>query len=247
MSGAPKIDGRNFPAHIAIIMDGNGRWASARHRPRLFGHQEGVKAVRRVVEGAAEIGVECLTLYSFSTENWNRPKAEISALFDLLRKYVDEDLQSLDKRGVKIRILGSRDGLTPSMCALLDRVENQTKDNRDFYLNIAFNYGGRDEIIRAARAYAADVKLGNVEANALDEVGFASYLDTDGLPSPDLVIRTSGEHRISNFLLWQAAYAEFVFTDTLWPDFTVSDLQKAVQAYQCRDRRFGNLGAAEVA
>ncbi|CAM3623764.1 isoprenyl transferase [Litorimonas haliclonae] len=232
-----------FPAHIAIIMDGNGRWAQARHRPRVFGHQAGVKTVRRIVEAASEIGVKCLTLYSFSTENWSRPKAEIAALFNLLREYVEQDLQTLHDRGVRIRILGSREGLKPDLLALINRVQSTTADNSQFELNIAFNYGGRDEFLRATkRAIAA----GHTEDTLTSEV-LESFLDTAGLPDPDLVIRTSGEKRISNFLLWQAAYAEFVFTDTLWPDFTKSDLEACIDEFQSRDRRFGNLSASEVA
>ena len=232
-----------FPAHIAIIMDGNGRWAQARHRPRVFGHQAGVKTVRRIVEAASEIGVKCLTLYSFSTENWSRPKAEIAALFNLLREYVEQDLQTLHDRGVRIRILGSREGLKPDLLALINRVQSTTAENTDFELNIAFNYGGRDEFLRATkRAIAA----GHTEDTLTSEV-LESFLDTAGLPDPDLVIRTSGEKRISNFLLWQAAYAEFVFTDTLWPDFTKSDLEACIDEFLSRDRRFGNLSASEVA
>jgi len=235
-------DGK-FPAHIAIIMDGNGRWAQARHRPRVFGHQAGVKTVRRIVEQASEIGVKCLTLYSFSTENWTRPKAEIAALFELLRKYVEDDLQTLHARGVRVRILGARTGLTPDLCEILDRVEARTQDNTLFNLNIAFNYGGRDEILRAIRkAHAAGEDM-----QSLDDKDIDKYLDTFGLPEVDLVIRTSGEKRISNFLLWQAAYAEFVFTDVLWPDFTKSDLESAINIFQTRERRFGNLGVVEVA
>ncbi len=235
-------DGK-FPAHIAIIMDGNGRWAQARHRPRVFGHQAGVKTVRRIVEQASEIGVKCLTLYSFSTENWTRPKAEIAALFELLRKYVEDDLQTLHARGVRVRILGARTGLTPDLCEILDRVEARTQDNTLFNLNIAFNYGGRDEILRAIRkAHAAGEDM-----QSLDDKDIDKYLDTFGLPEVDLVIRTSGEKRISNFLLWQAAYAEFVFTDVLWPDFTKSDLETAINIFQTRERRFGNLGVVEVA
>ena len=246
MSAATPSD--NFPRHIAIIMDGNGRWAKARHRPRLFGHQEGVKAVKRIVESAADVGVKYLTLYSFSTENWSRPKAEIAALFGLLRRYVEEDLTALHKRNVKVNILGSRQGLKPDMLALLDKVEAQTKDNTAFTLNIAFNYGGRDEIVRAATRFAQDACAGKVDPSAMTEAGFERYLDTDGLPAPDLVIRTSGERRISNFLLWQAAYAEFIFTEVLWPDFNEADLKHAIEIYQNRDRRFGKVKpTAEVA
>ena len=232
-----------MPAHIAIIMDGNGRWAKARHRPRVFGHSQGVKTVRRVVEGASEIGVKCLTLYSFSTENWTRPKAEIAALFNLLREYVESDLETLHGRNVRVRILGSRKGLKPDLLELIHRVEERTKNNTAFALNIAFNYGGRDELLRAAaKAVAAGRDL-----STSSEAEFDQYLDTAGLPDVDLVIRTSGERRISNFLLWQAAYAEFVFTDVLWPDFQVSDLQQAISEFKNRDRRFGNLSTPEVA
>jgi undecaprenyl diphosphate synthase len=228
-------------------MDGNGRWAKARHRPRVFGHQEGVKTVRKIVEYASEIGVKCLTLYSFSTENWTRPKAEISALFDLLRRYVHDDLKTLNNRDVRIRIIGSRSGLSDDMLALLDNVENTTKDNSSFSLNIAFNYGGRDELTRATRAIGAAVKAGTLNPEDINEDLIETYLDTTGLPTPDLVIRTSGEYRISNFLLWQAAYAEFVFTDVLWPDFSENDLDAAIVSFQSRERRFGNLDTAEVA
>ena len=233
----------NFPLHVAIIMDGNGRWAQARHRPRVFGHQAGVKTVRRIVEDAADMGIQHLTLYSFSTENWTRPKAEIAALFNLLRKYVKDDLETLNRNNVRIRILGSRAGLKPDLLELIDRVEATTKTNNEFHLNIAFNYGGRDEILRAAAKAAADGK--NLES--MTEAELTPYLDTADLPEPDLVIRTSGEKRISNFLLWQAAYSEFVFTDVLWPDFTKADLQAAISDFQNRERRFGNLTASEVA
>jgi len=232
-----------MPAHIAIIMDGNGRWARAQHRPRVFGHSQGVKTVRRVVEGASEIGVKCLTLYSFSTENWTRPKAEIRALFNLLREYVESDLETLHSRNVRVRILGSRSGLSPDLLQLIHRVEETTKHNTAFNLNIAFNYGGRDELLRAAaRASAAGWDLATMK-----ESEFEPFLDTAGLPDVDLVIRTSGEKRISNFLLWQAAYAEFVFTDVLWPDFGMEDLHASINEFKSRDRRFGNLKPSEVA
>ena len=232
-----------MPEHIAIMMDGNGRWARARHRPRVFGHSQGVKTVRRIVEGASDIGVKCLTLYSFSTENWSRPKAEIAALFNLLREYVDSDLETLHGRNVRVRILGSRSGLKPDLLDLIQRVEDTTKNNTAFDLNIAFNYGGRDELLRAAaKAVAAGHTLED-----MSEASFSDFLDTAGLPDVDLVIRTSGEHRISNFLLWQAAYAEFVFSDVLWPDFQISDLEAAIVEFNRRDRRFGNLSNSEVA
>ena len=232
-----------MPAHIAIIMDGNGRWARARHRPRIFGHTQGVKTVRRVVEGASEIGIKCLTLYSFSTENWTRPKAEIAALFNLLREYVESDLETLHRRNVRVRILGSRKGLTPDLLELISKVEETTRENTAFNLNIAFNYGGRDELLRAAAKASAAGK----DVGMMTESDFGQFLDTAGLPDVDLVVRTSGEKRISNFLLWQSAYAEFVFTDVLWPDFTVNDLKAAISEFNLRTRRFGNLDTSEVA
>ena len=233
----------DFPFHIAIIMDGNGRWAQARHRPRVFGHQAGVKTVRRIVEDAADIGVKYLTLYSFSTENWTRPKAEIAALFELLKQYVNDDLDSLDENNVRIRILGSRQGLKADLLELINRVETRTQNNSEFHLNIAFNYGGRDEI---RRAFSKAVDAGE-DLSTMSEDELTPYLDTVEVPEPDLVIRTSGEKRISNFLLWQAAYAEFVFLDVLWPDFSKSDLVAAISEFQTRERRFGNLNASEVA
>ena len=224
-------------------MDGNGRWAKARHRPRVFGHQAGVKTVRRIVEDAADLGVKYLTLYSFSTENWSRPKAEISALFALLKEYVSADLATLNSNGVRIRILGSRDGLSDDLLATVEKVEETTKSNSEFFLNIAFNYGGRDEIMRAIRS----ATRAGTDLTEISEHDFECHLDTADLPDPDLVIRTSGEKRISNFLLWQAAYAEFVFTDVLWPDFTKADLEAAISEFEHRERRFGNLNKAEVA
>lgn len=234
----------NVPLHIAIIMDGNGRWAQARHRPRVFGHQAGVKTVRRIVEDAADIGIKHLTLYSFSTENWTRPKSEIEALFQLLKKYVSDDLKSLNSNNVRVRIIGSRKGLRPDLIEVIDRVEATTRNNDKFFLNIAFNYGGRDELVRAIQAMTAKGLSGR---EITDQV-LSAHLDTNDIPDPDLVIRTSGEQRISNFLLWQAAYAEFVFTEVLWPDFTRADLEAAISEFQGRDRRFGNLSdTAEVA
>jgi len=225
-------------------MDGNGRWAQARHRPRVFGHQAGVKTVRRIVEDAADIGIKHLTLYSFSTENWTRPKAEIAALFQLLKKYVSDDLDTLNANNVRVRIIGSREGLRPDLLEVIERVEETTRGNNEFFLNIAFNYGGRDELLRAFKAMTAK----GLPADQITEEALSAHLDTHNIPDPDLVIRTSGEQRISNFLLWQAAYAEFVFTDVLWPDFSRADLEAAISEFQRRDRRFGNLSdTAEVA
>jgi undecaprenyl diphosphate synthase len=233
----------SIPNHVAIIMDGNGRWAQSLKRPRLYGHQAGVKAVRRIVKSSSELGIKCLTLYSFSTENWARPKAEIAGLFNLLRKYVSDDLEILNKNGVCIRILGSKRGLNSEMLKLVERVESTTKTNKSFQLNIAFNYGGRDEIIRAvAKALDAGESF-----DTMNEEALSPYLDTAGLPEPDLVIRTGEEKRLSNFLTWQTVYSEFVFTDVLWPDFNQLHLSEAVLEYQNRQRRFGSLVDFDVA
>ncbi|BDW99663.1 isoprenyl transferase [Maricaulis maris] len=234
------------PWHTAIIMDGNGRWAKSRGRPRSFGHKRGVETVRRIVEDAGELGVRYLTLFSFSTENWNRPADEVGALFELLKHYVEADLEGLAKRGVRIRIIGRRDNLGADLVAIIDRAEARTRDNTDFHLTIAFNYGGRDEIVRACQAIAREAAAGELDADALDEAAIAGHLDTAALPDVDLMIRTSGEQRISNFLLWQAAYAELVFLDVLWPDFSREDLARAIKTYHQRSRRYGgvDVGAA---
>ena len=233
----------SIPNHVAIIMDGNGRWAQSRKRPRLYGHQAGVKAVRRIVKSSSELGIKCLTLYSFSTENWARPKTEIAGLFKLLRKYVSDDLEILNKNGVCIRILGSKRGLNAEMLQLVDRAEATTKTNKAFQLNIAFNYGGRDEIIRAV---AKALDAGETFC-AMNEDALSPYLDTAGLPEPDLVIRTGEEKRLSNFLTWQTVYSEFVFTDVLWPDFNQLHLSEAILEYQNRQRRYGSLVDIDVA
>ena len=229
------------PRHIAIIMDGNGRWAKARGRPRAFGHQQGVEAVRAVVRSGSDLGVQCLTLFGFSTENWSRPADEVEALFGLLRRFVDADLDNLEKDGVRVRILGRRDGLTDDLIEIIERAETRTAHNSDFYLNIAFNYGGRDEIVRAVRKIAAEAVGGKMPPDGIDERVFAAHLDSVDLPDPDLVIRTSGEQRLSNFLLWQAAYAELVFLDVLWPDFSREHLEGAINEFRRRRRRFGGV------
>tara|TARA_R110002073_G_scaffold79237_9_gene190761 strand:- start:861 stop:1544 length:684 start_codon:yes stop_codon:yes gene_type:complete len=224
-------------------MDGNGRWAKARGRPRAFGHARGVEAVRRVVEAAGEMGVRHLTLFSFSTENWNRPADEVGALFELMRRYVEADLETLRGRGVRVRIIGRRDNLSAELIAIIERAEEGTRHNRDFHLTIAFNYGGRDEIVRASRELARAAKAGEIDPETIDSDAFGAGLDTADLPDVDLVIRTSGEQRISNFLLWQAAYAELLFLDVLWPDFEPRHLAAAIEAFQQRDRRYGGLDA----
>jgi len=242
--GGPQAS--NFPEHIAIIMDGNGRWAKARGFPRAVGHERGVEALRRTVEAAQEIGLKNLTVYSFSTENWRRPVAEVNALFGLLKAYVKRDLDRLASEGVRVRILGTREGLPKDVQELVDRAEQRTTDNRAFNLCIAFNYGGREELVRAAQRFAGDVAEGRTAATDLDEERFAGYLDSDGIPDPDIMIRTSGEYRLSNFLIWQAAYAELVFMDVLWPDFGKAHLLEAIEIYRARERRFGGLASGVV-
>lgn len=226
------------PRHVAIIMDGNGRWATARHLPRSAGHERGVEALRRTVDAAGELGITYLTVFSFSTENWRRPATEVNTLFALLKAYVQRDLARLKAEGVRIRIIGQREGLPPDISSLVEKAEAETRANTRFNLTIAFNYGARDEILRAVQAVARDAKAG-VRDTSISESDFESYLDTCGLPDPDLLIRTSGEFRISNFLLWQAAYAELLFCDVLWPDFGRPHLEEALKSYNERERRFG--------
>ena len=226
------------PQHVAIIMDGNGRWAKSRGLPRTAGHERGVEALRRTVEAAADLGIKYLTVFSFSTENWRRPASEVSTLFGLLKAYVQRDLQRLKSEGVRIRIIGQRVGLPADIAELVDRAEFETAQNSGFHLTIAFNYGARNEILRAAEAYARTVAEGAAIGPLTDEM-FSGFLDTRDLPDPDLLIRTSGEFRISNFLLWQAAYAELLFIDVLWPDFGKANLEMAIAKYHERERRFG--------
>lgn len=231
------------PTHVAIIMDGNGRWAKARGLPRAMGHRAGVEALRRVVDACPELGIKHLTVYSFSTENWNRPQSEIDALFDLLKRFVKRDLAKLHDKGVRIRIVGSRTGLSPDIIELIDHAMALTEANEAFYLNIAFNYGGRAEITEAMRKLATQIEAGALTADDITEELVASSIWSAGSPDPDLVIRTSGELRLSNFLLWTGAYAELVFPDVWWPDFDRERLQHAVDTYRQRDRRFGGLSS----
>jgi len=230
------------PKHVAIIMDGNGRWAKARALPRSAGHREGVEAVRRAVEAARDMNLECLTLYSFSTENWRRPAGEVRDLMGLLKQFIVDDLPRLKEEGVCVRIIGDRKNLTADIRALVGRAESETRENTKFTLQIAFNYGGRDEIVRAARAAGEAVRKGELRPEDIDEEVFGAFLDTGAAPEPDLVIRTSGEKRTSNFLIWQAAYAEYVFVDTLWPDFNAETFSAAIEEYCGRERRFGGVG-----
>jgi len=235
------------PVHVAIIMDGNGRWAKARGLPRAAGHRAGVEALRATVRAAPDLGIEWLTLYAFSSENWSRPQSEVSDLMGLLKLFIRRDLAELHKAGVRVRIIGSREGLAPDILALLVEAEALTASNSSLNLNIAFNYGGRDEIVRAAQTLAEAVKRGEIETSDIDANRFASVLDTAGMPDPDLVIRTSGEMRLSNFLLWQSAYSELVFLPCYWPDFGTSDFEQAIRMFGERDRRFGGRKAGAVA
>ncbi len=227
------------PRHIAIIMDGNGRWAKAHGVPRKTGHRQGVQAVRRLVRSIEDIGLECLTLYSFSSENWNRPETEINDLMGLLRSYIRKDLLELVDNGVRIRVIGARDNLADDLVELIEDAEARSVKNDRFTLVFAFNYGARDEIAVAAKKIAHDVQAGRLSLDEIDARTFEKYLYTHGLPDPDIIIRTSGEKRLSNFLTWQSVYSELVFIDTLWPDFNRSDLELAIEEYHRRERRFG--------
>lgn len=222
-------------------MDGNGRWAKARGMPRAIGHERGVEALRKTVEAAQKLPLHYLTVYSFSTENWTRPKAEINALFGLLKSYVKKDLARLKREGVQIRVLGSRQGLPKDIKDLIIKAEAETAANSEFVLCIAFNYGGREDILQAVRQLANAVRAGKIDATEIDDARLAASLYTAGIPDPDLLIRTSNEFRTSNFLLWQCAYTEFVFMDVLWPDFDGNHLCQAIETYQSRERRFGGL------
>ncbi len=233
---------RSPPKHVAIIMDGNGRWAKARGLPRALGHKAGVEALRGAVEAARDLGLTHLTVFSFSTENWNRPQTEIDALFDLLRLFIKRDLARLHKDGVQIRIIGAREGLSTDILDLVDQAVETTKDNTRLTLNIAFNYGGRGELVAAMREIARMVEAGKLKADQIDEAMVSRMIWSADSPDPDLVIRTSGELRLSNFLLWSGAYAELIFMDVWWPDFTRESLEKAIDAFRRRDRRFGGLG-----
>lgn len=239
----PASDERDAPKHVAIIMDGNGRWAKARGLRRTDGHREGVEAARRAVEAARDLGVQYLTLYSFSTENWRRPAGEVRDLMGLLKQFIVDDLPRLKKENVRVRIIGDRDSLTPDLKALVKRAESETRDNDKFVLQIAFNYGGRDEILRVVKAAIKDAQKGLIDIATLSEESFSARLDTTGVPDPDLIIRTSGEKRISNFLIWQAAYAEYVFLDVLWPDFDAEVFVGAIGEYCTRERRYGGVTA----
>jgi undecaprenyl diphosphate synthase len=230
------------PVHVGIIMDGNGRWAKGRGRPRIDGHRRGMEAVRKVVKGSIAMGVEYLTLYGFSIENWKRPAAEIRSLMGLLRLYLRQEIKDLDQQGVQVLFIGHRTLLPDDIVSLIEEAEEQTKGNTNLNLVVALSYGARQEITAAAQSVARQVEAGELDVSDIDETVFMKHLETAGMPDPDLVIRTSGEQRISNFLLWQVAYAEFIFVDTLWPDFSEDDLREAINEYHRRERRYGAAG-----
>jgi len=227
--------------HIAIIMDGNGRWAQSRGRPRLFGHHAGAKRVREIVEACPDLGVKYLTIFAFSTENWKRTQVEVAGLMGLFRRYIAKEARALKDEGVRVRFIGDRVRLDDKLVGLMDELELLTSDNDKVHLTIALNYGGRDEVSRATKRLAQDVAAGRLDPEKVDEETLPKYLDTYVLPDPDLVIRTSGEARISNFLLWQSAYAEYEFIDTLWPDFSPEIFAGLVKNYGRRERRFGGV------
>jgi len=231
-----------IPAHVAIIMDGNGRWARARGLLRTSGHKRGADATRAVVSGAAELGIRYLTLYGFSSENWKRPRNEVDDLMGLLRMYLRSEIAELHRNGVRLRVIGDRSKLARDIVTLIEKAEEQTRGNISLDLTMALSYGARAEIVEAARRIAQDVAAGRLRPEDIDEQKFARCLDTPDIPDTDLVIRTCGEKRLSNFLLWQSAYAEFIFTDKLWPDFTKQDLEEAIREFNRRDRRYGAAG-----
>ena len=242
-AAASSRDGEGMPAHVAIIMDGNGRWAATRGLPRVEGHRRGIEAIRRAVRAAGELGIRYLTVYSFSSENWRRPAQEVADLMGLLKRFVRHDLADLHANNVRVRIIGDRESLQPDIRALLQESEDLTRRNTGLTLVVAFNYGGRQEIARAARALAEQVAAGTLAPADIDMDRLEAALDTGGIPDPDLVIRTSGEQRTSNFLTWQTAYSEFVFIPDFWPDFDHTTLAAAIDEYRRRDRRFGGLSA----
>lgn len=236
-----QIDPQNVPQHIAIIMDGNGRWAKAKGMPRVLGHHSGVKSVREVTEAAAQIGVKYLTLYAFSTENWNRPPAEVTALMTLLVETIKGEIRDLNKNGVRLTAIGDIEALPPATLKALREGIEQTKNNQRVTLVLALNYSAKWEILRATRRLAEQVKSGELQPAEISEAMFEAELSTHGIPDPELLIRTSGEARLSNFLLWQVAYAELYFTPVFWPDFGQDDLFLSILSYQKRERRFGMI------
>jgi len=236
-------NGGDMPRHVAVIMDGNGRWARGRHMPRVFGHRSGMTAVREVMEGAVEAGLEFLSLFAFSQENWERPAAEVEALMDLLVEYVGREVEELEKKGIQVRVLGDLSRLSPAARAAVDNVVSRTASNRRLVVNLFISYGARDEIVRAARSLAREAAAGTLDPESITEESVSARLYTADCPDPDLLIRTSGEQRISNFLLWQLAYSELFMTQVMWPDFTRAELFGAIDEFQRRDRRYGRVTA----
>lgn len=235
------LKGLTIPEHVAIILDGNGRWAKKRMMPRNMGHSAGAKNVERICEDAYKMGVKYLTVYAFSTENWNRPDDEVNALMNLLRSYLKDCIKTADKNDMKVRIIGDKRRLASDIRASIDELEKATVNNGGLNFSIALNYGSRDEITRAVKRIAEDCAAGKVKSEDISENMISDYLDTIGIPDPDLLIRTSGEKRLSNYLLWQLAYTEFYFTDVLWPDFDKNELAKAIVKFNSRDRRYGGV------
>ena len=230
-----------IPNHVAIILDGNGRWAKKRLMPRNYGHMQGAKTVEKICEDAWNMGIHYLTVYAFSTENWKRPEDEVSALMKLLKNYLKDCIERSNSNDMRVRVIGDKTGLNDEIRDKIAELEEMTKNNTGLNFTIAINYGSRDEMVRAMKKMATDIKDGKVSENEISEETFGNYLDTVGIPDPDLLIRTSGEQRLSNYLLWQLAYTEFYFTDVLWPDFSKKDLEDAILAYNKRDRRFGKI------
>ena len=241
MAESIDLTGMNIPNHIAIIMDGNGRWAKKRFLPRNAGHVAGAKTVEKIIEDAYDLGVKYLTVYAFSTENWNRPDDEVAALMKLLKNYLKDCIKRANSNNMRVRVIGERSRLEPEIVEKIEELEECSKDNDGITFIIALNYGSRDEIRRATTKMAMDCKEGKLNPEDITEDTISSYLDTRGIPDPDLLIRTSGEIRLSNYLLWQLAYTEFYFTDVLWPDFNKEELKKAIVKYNQRDRRFGGV------
>lgn len=235
------ISQMKIPNHVAIILDGNGRWAKKRLMPRNYGHMQGAKTVEKICEDAWNMGIHYLTVYAFSTENWKRPEDEVNALMKLLKNYLKDCIERSNSNDMRVRVIGDKTGLTDEIREKIAELEEMTKNNTGLNFTIAINYGSRDEMVRAMKKMAVDIKNGNVSEDEICEEAFGNYLDTVGIPDPDLLIRTSGEQRLSNYLLWQMAYTEFYFTDVLWPDFSKKDLEDAVFAYNKRDRRFGKI------
>ena len=245
-SPAPSSPEFQGPRHVALIMDGNGRWAEARGLPRAMGHREGVQALKRTIQAAPKLGIRCLTVFGFSTENWQRPAEEVSDLMGLVRTYVGSDLKRLEREGVRLRILGRREGLPKDIAQIVDKAEAETAHNDKFILQVAFNYGGRADIVDAARRYVDRVRAGEA-VEPLDEETLGAGLSSAGGPPVDVIVRTSGEQRLSNFLLWEAAYAELVYQDILWPDYGEAALADVVEQFRNRDRRFGGRPAVRIA